>query len=474
MTGWLAILALALPLAAGAHPLGNFSLNRYAAVRVEKGALAIRYVVDMAEIPAFQEITAADADRSGDLETEERAAYVARLGPELGRGLAVTAAGTPLPLGVGAGSLEVAPGAGGLPTLRLEFTYTAALPGEPGMIEVRDQNFAGRPGWREMIADAGADLALAASTVPRTDRSRALRAYPADELASPPQVSTARFRITAGAAAPEPAPTASPAVAGRPRDRLIALIVTREPLGLGLILTSLLVAASLGALHGLGPGHGKTIVGAYLVGARGTARHALFLGLVVTVTHTLGVYLLGLVTLGASQWIVPERLFPWLGMFSGLLVITIGASLAISRLVVLDAGNHHHHHHDHDHGPHTHTHADLAAGDAGLTWKNLFALGVSGGLLPCPSALVVMLAAIALGRIVFGLGLIVAFSAGLAVVLSAIGLVFVYARGWFDRLPVDGRFARYLPVASAVVISVAGILIVAQALAEMGVLGAFT
>ncbi len=109
-----------------------------------------------------------------------------------------------------------------------------------------------------------------------------------------------------------------------------------------------------------------------------------------------------------------------------------------------------------------------------LGWRGLLALGVSGGLLPCPSALVVMLAAISLGRIGFGLVLIVAFSAGLAGVLGAIGLVFVYARSWFARLPVDGRFARYLPVASALVISVAGLLIVANALSQTGLLGAGT
>src|SRR5439155_814719 len=124
------------------------------------------------------------------------------------------------------------------------------------------------------------------------------------------------------------------------------------------------------------------------------------------------------------------------------------------------------HHHDHGDG-HGHSHLPPDA----LGWRSLFALGVSGGLLPCPSALVVMLAAISLGRIGFGLVLIVAFSAGLAGVLGAIGLVFVYARSWFARLPVDGRFARYLPVASALVISVAGLLIVANALSRTGLLG---
>ena len=157
-----------------------------------------------------------------------------------------------------------------------------------------------------------------------------------------------------------------------------------------------------------------------------------------------------------------------IGVLSGLLVVGIGASLVRSRLAAAvgeHAGGHHHHDHGDGHG-HSHLTPDA------LGWRSLFALGVSGGLLPCPSALVVMLAAISLGRIGFGLVLIVAFSAGLAGVLGAIGLVFVYARSWFARLPVDGRFARYVPVASALVISAAGLLIVANALSQMGLLGA--
>src|SRR5438034_1335136 len=225
--------------------------------------------------------------------------------------------------------LELPPGAGGLPTLRLEVLLTAPLPERPGAVEFRDRNFAGRAGWQEVVADAGEGLVLADSSVPRVDRSRALRAYPADLLQSPPQVSEARLRVTTGSAAPLAPSTPAGALVGAQRfgDRMTELIDTTEPLGLGLVLTSLLVAALLGALHALGPGHGKTIVGAYLIGARGTARHALFLGLVVTVTHTLGVYLLGFATWGASAWVVPERLFPWIGVLSGLLVVAIGASL---------------------------------------------------------------------------------------------------------------------------------------------------
>ena len=207
------------------------------------------------------------------------------------------------------------------------------------------------------------------------------------------------------------------------------------------------MAAVLGAFHALTPGHGKTIVGAYLVGTRGTWRHAVFLGLVVTATHTAGVYALGAVTLVASAWILPERLLPWLSAVSGLLVLGVGASLVRQRLEHAMHGHTHAHgdHVHHHHGPHE-QHSHVPPADMTPTLVNLVALGVSGGLLPCPSALVVMLGAIALGRTAFGLALILAFSVGLAAVLTAIGLVLVHARRLFDRLPLDGRFARFAPV----------------------------
>src|SRR5262249_45062533 len=315
-----------------------------------------------------------------------------------------------------------------------------------------------------------------------SDRSQALRAYPIDQLQSPPQVREARFTVAPAVGVASPAAAAGDgARVGSTRfaDRLTELVATDAPLSSGLVLTSLLVAAPVGALHALSPGHGKTVVGAYLVGARGTARHALFLGVVVTATHTIGVYLLGLVTLTASRYVMPERLFPWLSGLSGLMVLGIGASLVVSRLA--DAGGHGPHGHDHHHDPpdaqHDRAHGGHSQGpghvhampDGRIGWRSLLALGVSGGVLPCPSALVVMLGAIALGRIAFGLALIVAFSAGLAAVLTGIGLALVYARGFFERLPLHGRLARYVPVASAIVISMAGLAIVAEALTRIGV-----
>ena len=471
---------------AAAHPLGNFTTNRYAALTVEPRAVRIAYALDLAELPAYREIQLVDSDGDGAIDAAERDAYTARKSAELAQHLELTEDGEQLALTPVATALETAPGAGGLRTLRLDVTYRAELPRPAGALAFRDRNFTDRPGWQEVVVTPAGGARLSGATVPGSDVSHALRAYPGDMLQAPLRVSEARAQLAPGGTV-ESTASASPAGtrSGPERfgDRFTALLTDPAPLGAWTIVTSLLVAAMLGAFHALTPGHGKTIVGAYLVGSRGTARHAVFLGLVVTLTHTLGVYLLGIGTLAASAWVVPERLYPWISVLSGLLVVGVGASLVTSRLVAARAHDHHHDHahghdhaHDHHHGhehhhghSHGHGHSHLPPEDAPITLRSLLALGVSGGLLPCPSALVVMLGAIALHRIAFGLALIVAFSVGLAGVLTGIGIALVYARGLFERLPLDGRMARYVPVASAVVISLAGAAIVLEGLRQMGV-----
>jgi ABC-type nickel/cobalt efflux system permease component RcnA len=218
-------------------------------------------------------------------------------------------------------------------------------------------------------------------------------------------------------------------------DSAFASLVARDHLGIWVVLASLAAALFWGAAHALSPGHGKTIITAYLVGRRGTPRHAALLGLIVTVTHTIGVFALGAVTLLLSRFIVPEQLYPWLNLASGLLVVAIGVTVFRARL-----RTHHHHHHEHD-----------------LSARSIVAVGVSGGLLPCPSALVVLLAAISLHRVGFGLLLIVAFSAGLALTITGIGLVAVLARSAFGRLRFEGRALALLPTLSALVIVAAGV-----------------
>jgi ABC-type nickel/cobalt efflux system permease component RcnA len=222
-------------------------------------------------------------------------------------------------------------------------------------------------------------------------------------------------------------------------------------------LVSLAAALFWGAAHALSPGHGKTIVTAYLVGQRGMPRHAALLGLIVTITHTIGVFALGLVTLALSQLVVPDRLYPWLNLASGVLVVGIGASVFWARWRHRRAharGDHHHHGHDPD--------------GNGPSLRSLLAVGISGGLLPCPSALVVLLAAISLHRVAFGLLLILAFSAGLALSITGIGLVAVFARRTFRRLSFEGPLLRLLPAASALVILAAGLAMTVRAVPKVG------
>ncbi|HRH46159.1 MAG TPA: sulfite exporter TauE/SafE family protein, partial [Pyrinomonadaceae bacterium] len=265
-------------------------------------------------------------------------------------------------------------------------------------------------------------------------------------------------------------------------------------------LFGLLLAIGLGAIHAMSPGHGKTVVGAYLVGSRGTIKHAMFLGATVTITHTLGVFALGLITLFASNYILPEKLMPFLSFVSGLLVLYIGLTMFKSRLFSVmgweKIGHHHHHHHGHDHSHshdgHTHVYPPANAGGSDhshshhehehhphdefththdghthshlppdeISWKSLLALGISGGLLPCPSALVLMLSAISLGRVGYGLILTTAFSFGLSATLTVVGLAFLYLGKLVGGSKFgESRIIKTLPVFSAFVIACLGAVI---------------
>jgi ABC-type nickel/cobalt efflux system permease component RcnA len=390
-------------------------------------------------------------------------------------------------------ALEFPPGQGGLQTLRLTAHLVAKLPPSSSAwkVDYRDQNYAERLGWQEIIVRTNPDVTLLESTAPMKDVSQELRNYPQDLLTSPLAVSAASFRFgpkgsggfSVAAIAIPGSGSRSGLSISRGQDRF-AELVTLPTLGLGALLITLLAAFGWGALHAFTPGHGKTVVAAYLVGSRGTVPHALFLGVTTTVTHTAGVFVFGLLTLFASQFILPEQLYPWLGVASGALVVAIGLSLFRARLLSLFQPHQHHDHghshddehpHDHEHEhDHTHTHPHLPPGADGapITWRGLLALGISGGLLPCPSALVVMLSAIAFQRIGFGLVLIVAFSLGLASVLTAIGILFVHAGRLFGRIPLGGRLAQAVPVLSALFITAAGVFITFEALIQAGVLRA--
>jgi ABC-type nickel/cobalt efflux system permease component RcnA len=495
------IAALLLPGVASAHPLGNFTVNHYARIEPRLDGLRVFYVLDQAEIPTFQDRPqlAADPEAFAD----QRAAAI-------GSNLHVTADGQPVALHLESRALTLPEGAGGLPTLRLEATYSASYTkdGQPLRLDVRDDNDPTRIGWREIVAAPGdSATVLQSASVPSTDVTDGLRQYPEDLLNSPLDVRQAQ--LTVAPSGPSEAPTTIVSAAKLPGGNAVfdrartafADLANADELTPAFLVFAVGVALVLGAAHALQPGHGKTVVAAYLVGSRGTARHAAILGATVTATHTAGVYALGLVTLALSQYIVPERLYPILEVSSGLLVLVIGVWLLCQRLLTAvglrrahghshshghshdhsvadhsaadhsmadhSADGHHHtadgHHHSADGHSHQHTHAGPRVG-----WRSLLALGISGGLLPCPEALMVLLITIAAHRVLFGLLLIVAFSTGLAAVLVGFGLLLVYARGLFTKMNLNsGLVPRLLPVASAFVIVVAGSLITAQALPQV-------
>jgi ABC-type nickel/cobalt efflux system permease component RcnA len=482
-----------------AHPLGNFSVNRYSRLAASDDQLHVHYVLDLAEIPAFQEGQLIDVNSDGRVDDAEAATYAARRARSLADRLALTVDGRATPLSVQTQRIVFPLGQGGLTTLRLEVELTAPLTmGAPVAVAYHDLNEPDRLGWREIVVVPGTGRAVQQSSAPQSDVSHELTAYPDDLLSTPLDVRQVSFTAAPVAASAAPSPARS-VVPERARDAFAALVTT-EALTPWTMAVALLIAFGLGALHALSPGHGKAVVASYLVGARGTVRHALALGLTVTVTHTLGVFLLGFATLFLSNYILPERLFPWLSAISGLLIVGIGLGLLRARLAdavrlrsigrpaptLTPALAHQHadgvwhthsytpqasgaatHRHgwfaaNHDHGPGGHTHAPLER----LTWRGLLALGVSGGLVPCPSALVVLLGAVALQRIGLGLVLIVAFSAGLAAVLTGIGLLLVVAARAFSRLPTDNLALRVLPLISAGVVTIIGVVLVAQALAE--------
>ena len=309
-------------------------------------------------------------------------------------------------------------------------------------------------------------------------------------------------------------------------EQLKSLLRVSDP-SAGFILVALGVSFLAGAAHALTPGHGKALVAAYLVGSGGTVRDAVFLGTVVTITHTAAVFVLGVATLYATQHFLMETVYAWLSVASGLLIVGIGVWLLNNRWRVFrhpDAAHDHGHSHgpfgshthshshshshsedehstgaqehdhrhshdpghnhsdEHDHGhSHTHEHGDHGHShghgnshghshprEAGR--KSLLSLGISGGLIPCPEALAVLLISFTLNRLLFGLIILLAFSLGLAAILIAIGVAMVLAGPALQKFSSDGPFVRALPVGSAAVVTLLGVAILYKAASDTGLI----
>jgi nickel/cobalt exporter len=525
-----------------AHPMGNFSINHYSKITIGQRSIEILYLVDMAEIPTYQEIRQFEVTPTPDDPSVYR--YLDRQEPLLKAGLSMESDGRPLQFETVERRVTFAEGAGGLLTMKIGFMFRSRLDFPAGVhqLSYTDNNFPGRAGWKEIVVP-GDGAEILNSSAPATGRSQELTTYSSDALNSPPQQlsasvsyrtvvadagrsasgSTTRASTnrvfpradtsrTATAHLPslqqhqdslaaitsfngndrepsdrgiaEPGVPRLPATRAQntPRSRFTELISTQDQLSFWVLFSAALIAAGLGALHALEPGHGKTIVAAYLVGSRGTARHAVLLGIVVTAAHTAGVFLLGAVTLYASRYIVPEQLYPWLGAISGLSVAGLGIFIFL-RHWTGETG-------EHSHAPgerHSHwflsmfkpakietsRNSDTAACDSdpirrAVSLRELCILGITGGIVPCPAALVVLLSAFSLHRIGFGLFLITAFSVGLAGVLVIVGLTMVYTKRFMAaRVRAGSAALRYLPFLSSAFMVVLGVGITMSAIGSV-------
>lgn len=526
-----------------AHPLGNFTFNTYDGLSVTPDRVVIDHVVDMAEIPAFQERQRMDADGDGDVSAPEGARYARMACPAAGDGLSLMLHGSPLDLTLTDLGLSFPQGQAGLVTLRLVCVFRADLaepPTDPLMLDFQDGQYIERPGWREIVV-RGYGVTLTGAEPWSTPVSDRLRNYPPELVPRPLGQTTATFSFTVDGRSGQPTaiedavPLDSPdeAIAGAGSvaagvpggiadlpPEITSAIQARD-LSLPSLILAFGVAIGLGAFHAATPGHGKTLMAAYLVGTRGNVRHAVGLGFTVTISHTVGVLALGALVVGAGAVIRPEVLFPLLGVVSGVIVISIGAIIVVNRWrdsrrrqeahaaagLADDLAHEHHdasdddHHHEHNderHHPHEHedshqpAHAEADSDTVGgwhshgvmrhthlpqrenpLSWRNLFALGLVGGMVPSASAIIILVGTIALGRPVLGMFLTIAFGAGMAVVLVGVGILLVRARGFVERWPRSQRFAplmSHLPLLTALVFLLFGGIITVQSALQLGAL----
>jgi len=462
---------------AAAHPLGNFSVNRHSGIVVSPGQVRVAHVLDLAEIPTVQARAQVDGDGDGRFDPNELASWAAARCAVAARDMAVTVDGRGVALAARQSTARDTAGQAGLPTLRVECELVARFDraGDEVALHFADLAADDQVGWREVTAQ-GDGTTLLDSDVPATSRSARLTSYPQDLLSSPLDVRGAQLLVRPGGPRLAEGTVASTDATPRLADRLterVGSLVGGE-LTLLTIVAALLIAVVVGAVHAVAPGHGKTMVAFYLASRQeGRVRSALIVGATVTATHTVGVLALGLLVTAGTAF-APERAYPWLTLVSGLLVVAVGVTLArqafprraASRELVAAHGHSHTHGHDHAH-PHGHDHAHPhAPGRAGLV-----AMGLAGGLLPSPSALVVLLATVAVGKPWLGVVLVLAFGAGMAGTLTAAALLVSRVRDSVTTSGVLGGrlggLARALPLVLAGTVVVLGLVLLLRGLAAV-------
>jgi nickel/cobalt exporter len=496
------------PREAFAHPLGNFTINHLTELAFHKDRATVRYVLDMAEIPTFQTMRESTAD--GKMNAVQLDAWAASEAQLLAPQLQLITNGRPLALIVERESARTRPGAGGLPLLYFTMDAHAALPSlrNAASLTFSDDTFSGRLGWKDVIV------------APQTEPTHELLVYPSALIGSPRNLLAVDITLFGGRATVASVPVADIGSGGAPpqsaiRSNQLSDMLARGTSDWTFVLLTFLVAIALGALHALEPGHGKTLLAISLVGARATVKQAGILAAALTVAHTIGVIALGIAINIFKGYFVPEAIYPWITLVSGAAIAIIGAR-AVQRQLQMrvpqpqafavahahpaapsahvhghdhghshDHGHAHDHGHSHDHG-HAHDHGDSHShphdlddlqharqhaipGTAPLKFGGTVWAAMSGGVAPCPAALVVLLAAMALNQVTYGIFVIIAFSFGLAATLTGLGIGVVRGASWLQGRPAFERFVQYGPLVSAVVISTIGAYMVGQGFAEKGI-----
>ena len=503
---------------ASAHPLGNLSVNHFHELIVQPDRLVDHAVVDTAEIPTAQLQSSVDTDRDGTASPDELAQFGRARCRALGRAIELGVDGQPVPLTVVSTSFVYRSGQASLPTGRLECTFDASLDVSAARtVMFTDAYLADRVGWHEIVA-VGDGVTLVNSPVPRDSISNRLERYPDDLLSSPLDVKKVALDVRPGAAtAPAPPAAAQPndglsfdglgpfADVVERVDETFNDLIGRRDLTLGVGLLAIGLALVVGASHALLPGHGKTVMAAYIAGTQGSVRDAVYVGATVTATHTGGVLALGL-ALTLSSSLAGEVVLGWLGLISGLLIAVLGVNLVLyarrgdptwhghshapaghaHKPARHDHDHHDHDHHGHDHHDHDHHHhgrggtallvrerasaparpaqAQAPSARPHVSRRGLLGMGVAGGLVPSPSALVVLLSAIALGRTIFGVILVIAYGAGMAATLTLAGILLVRVRDRYAGRLAAGRgtkalrrWRRIAPFATASLVIIVGL-----------------
>jgi nickel/cobalt transporter (NicO) family protein len=453
---------------ADAHPLGNFTINHLASIATAPGQLRVHYVLDIAEIPSFQIMHA-----SGDWTPERQRRWQSDEAALVASALSFQSGGQALPMTLVRTAVATRPGAGGLPTLYWTGDYSVPLNARSS-VTVHDGVYADRRiGWKDIVLPG------------LTDPTNALRSYPSALVGSPRHNDVATFDVTAAGGIANARVSGDTTTSWDPTSLVRSSALSdlfsqgnQTPL---LIFLTILAAFGLGALHGLEPGHGKALLAFTLVGARASFKQAVILAGALTFAHTIAVLLLGLLLFFVAGF-ATESIFTWITLISGLAVAVIGArglSISVTRIARERRHSHahahghdhdhdHHHHHDDGHA-HDHGHSHAIPGTAPLHFPSAVVAAMSGGIAPCPAAIVVLLTALHLHRVGYGLLLIVVFSLGLAAILTGLGLAVVHGAAWLQKRSGFARLAAIAPFVTAGVISIIGSTMLAQALVEQGI-----